>query len=379
MILPKALRGLPLALLCSLAPIQLAPLSAQEPAPPAPEACVGLAADADRLACYDRAMGRQFRPGSVEEAPAPPVVAPSTPQVAGPAPPRELMTQPLAGPAAGQDTEPPVVASLLDSRWELSRKAKLGTFGLRAYKPLYVLPGVWADEPNQFPASPAPGHSVEVSESQDNFEAKFQLSFKTKVAQEIFGQRGDLWFGYTQSSRWQVYNTADSRPFRETNYEPELMLVFGTRYRLLGLDGRLVGVALNHQSNGKDLPYSRSWNRVIGMVGLERHAWTLLVRPWWRLPEVAGEEDNPDIEDYVGRGDVLVVRRVRDHELSLMARHSLRGGERSHGAVELGWVFPIQRDLRGYLQIFLGYGESLIDYNASSTRIGLGISLLEWY
>ena len=76
---------------------------------------------------------------------------------------------------------------------------------------------------------------------------------------------------------------------------------------------------------------------------------------------------------------MLVVRRVRDHELSLMARHSLRGGERSHGAVELGWVFPIQRDLRGYLQIFLGYGESLIDYNASSTRIGLGISLLEWY
>ena len=62
-----------------------------------------------------------------------------------------------------------------------------------------------------------------------------------------------------------------------------------------------------------------------------------------------------------------------------MARHSLRGGERSHGAVELGWVFPIRRDLSGYLQIFHGYGESLIDYNASLTRIGLGISLLEWY
>ncbi len=269
--------------------------------------------------------------------------------------------------------------SLLDSRWELTRKAKLGTFGLRAYKPMYLLPVVYTDDPNQFPSSPVSRAFGRHSEQQDEVEAKFQISFKTKVAQEIFGDRGDLWFGYTQSSRWQVYNSEQSRPFRETNYEPELMLVFHTRYRLLGLDGRLLGVSLNHQSNGKDLPYSRSWNRIIGMVGFERQAWTLLVRPWWRLPEVAGEEDNPDIEDYVGRGDLLLVRRLRDHEISLLARHSLRGGERSHGALELGWVFPIRRELRGYLQIFHGYGESLIDYNASSTRIGLGISLLEWY
>ncbi|MDQ1348854.1 MAG: phospholipase, partial [Acidobacteriota bacterium] len=266
-----------------------------------------------------------------------------------------------------------------DGRWELSRKSKIGTFGMRAYKPVYLLPGFYSDSPNQFPASPAPGHSVSESENLDEVEAKFQISFKTKLWQEIFGPRGDLWFGYTQSSRWQVYNSVLSRPFRETNYEPELLLVFHTRYRLLGLDGRLLGVSLNHQSNGKDLPYSRSWNRIIGMVGFERQAWTLLVRPWWRLPEVAGEEDNPDIEDYVGRGDVLLVRRLRAHEITLMARHSLRGGEDSHGAVELGWVFPIHRELKGYLQVFHGYGESLIDYNASSTRIGLGISLLEWY
>ena len=367
MILPKALRGIGLVLLCSLVLIRAVPARCQEPETISPEACVGIAADADRLACYDRALGRDQRPGSVAE-------APPVPQ---PAPRSELMTRPA--PALAGPQEPPVASSLLDSRWELTHNAKLGTFGLRAYKPMYLLPAVYTEDPNQFPASPAPGHSVEVSESQDNFEAKFQISFKTKVAQEIFGDRGDLWFGYTQSSRWQVYSSADSRPFRETNYEPELLLVFHTRYQLLGLDGRLLGVSLNHQSNGKDLPYSRSWNRVIGMIGFERQAWTLMLRPWWRLPEVAGEEDNPDIEDYVGRGDALLVRRVRDHEISFMARHSLRGGERSHGALELGWVFPIHRDLRGYLQIFHGYGESLIDYNASSTRIGLGISLLEWY
>ncbi|MBP9143569.1 MAG: phospholipase A [Thermoanaerobaculia bacterium] len=386
MILPKALRGLALVLIHSLAPLAATSALAQVETI-SPEGCVGIDSDFERLACYDRAVGRHRRPGGIEEAPqatspdSAPESSPTTPQrepFVGPPPPAEMMARPaVAGGLA--EAGPPVASSLLDSRWELTRNAKLGTFGMRAFKPVYLLPAFYTDSPNQFPSSPEPGHSVTESENLDEVEAKFQISFKTKIAQELFGHRGDLWFGYTQSSRWQVYNSELSRPFRETNYEPELMLVFHTSYELLGLDGRLLGVSLNHQSNGTDLPYSRSWNRVIGMIGFERDAWTLVARPWWRLPEVAGGEDNPDLEDYAGRGDLLLVRRLREHEISLMARHSLRGGASSHGAVELGWVFPIHRDLKGYLQIFHGYAESLIDYNQSSTRIGLGISLLEWY
>lgn len=383
MILPKALRGLALVLTHSLAPLSAAPALAQEAAI-SPEGCVGLDSDAERLACYDRAVGRHRRPGGIGEAPpataedSPPQAPP--PQSAtfvGPPAPAELMARPVDAGGVGEEGSP-VASSLLDSRWELTRNAKLGTFGMRAYKPVYLLPAFYTDAPNEFPSSPAPDHSVTESENLDEVEAKFQISFKTKLAQEIFGHRGDLWFGYTQSSRWQVYNSETSRPFRETNYEPEAMLVFHTRYRLLGLDGRLAGVSLNHQSNGKDLPHSRSWNRIIGLVGFERQAWTLVVRPWWRIPESSDADDNPDIENYAGRGDLLLVRRLREHEITLMARHSLRGGESSHGAVELGWVFPIHRDLKGYLQIFHGYAESLIDYNQSSTRVGLGISLIEW-
>ena len=43
------------------------------------------------------------------------------------------------------------------------------------------------------------------------------------------------------------------------------------------------------------------------------------------------------------------------------------------------WSFPLVGNLRGYAEVFKGYGESLIDYNHNATYADLGISLLEWY
>lgn len=53
-------------------------------------------------------------------------------------------------------------------------------------------------------------------------ELKFQVSLKTKAAQNLFGTDADLWLGYTQMSHWQVYNENNSRPFRAHDYEPEI-------------------------------------------------------------------------------------------------------------------------------------------------------------
>ena len=103
------------------------------------------------------------------------------------------------------------------------------------------------------------------------------------------------------------------------------------------------------------------------------------MRPWTRLVEIIGRDDNPDISDYMGRGDATLVYSFGQQEISAVARHSLRGGDRSHGAVQIDWAFPIHRQLRGHLQWFSGYGESLIDYNHRASYFGLGISLLEWY
>jgi len=365
---------------------------AQEPQPDlvTPEACRAIETDASRLACYDAVFGRS--PSDTRAADAEANAARTSLDQQQAAKAQQSATQDAESDehrwlGAWFRTDDPMLrealanagkGSLLDSRWELAKDSKLGVFQLRGYKPLYLMPVFWTSDKNEMPHSPNPRNTVTEAQPLDNTEAKFQLSFKTKFAENLFGDNGDLWGAYTQSSRWQVYNGEESRPFRETNYEPEVMLVFRNNYSLGGWKGRMAGIGINHQSNGRSDPLSRSWNRVIFTVGLDRENWALVVRPWWRVPD-GNDDDNPDIEDYIGRGDAMLTYSKGGHEFTVLARHSLRTGDKSHGAVQLDWGFPIHRSFRGHIQAFHGYGESLIDYNHKATYIGLGISLLEWY
>ncbi|MFC5569449.1 phospholipase A [Lysobacter yangpyeongensis] len=357
-----------------------------------PQACVAIPVDADRLACYDAAMQRNAADTAAADQAAQAAKATRAliqqyerleRETLPPAERTRRIVSDLFRKEGGSVFDERIAnagkGSLLDSRWELAKDSKLGTFNFRAYKPVYLLPAFWSSDPNELPSSSNPTRVPAQPQSLDAVEAKFQLSFKTKVAQNLFGDNGDLWAAYTQSSRWQVYNADESRPFRETNYEPEVLLVFRNSYSLGGWRGRMFGIGVNHQSNGRADPVSRSWNRVIANIGLDREDWAVMIRPWWRIPDGRNADENPGIEDYVGRGDITVVRRWNDHELALMARHSLRTGANSRGAVQFDWGFPITRTLRGHVQVFDGYGESLIDYDHRALYLGLGISLLEWY
>ena len=220
---------------------------AQNPDPQDIRACTAMESDAQRLACYDRATGRNQLPAA-QKRNASETTPAKTPNVFS----HERTTN-----SAGNETAAvSAPLSLLDTRWELSPESKLGTFNLRGYKPIYVMPVFATSNQNQQPYSPNPANRVETSQDLQNIEAKFQLSLKTKIWQGVFGDVGDLWVGYTQSSLWQVYNAKESRPFRETDYEPEAMLIFNTNYQLFGWDGRLLGIGVDHQSNGQSDPLS---------------------------------------------------------------------------------------------------------------------------
>ena len=344
-------------------------------APATAEACVALASNADRLACYDALfkIPEAVKPHIVSEQRAAMEIAPEPENITG------KIAQSVSSVFASEGPKISPNLSLMDSRWELSPESKLGTWNIRAYQPVYLMPGFWTTDKNEYPQSPNPTNTVDEDQNLKSMEAKFQLSLKTKAVENLFGDNGDVWLGYTQSSRWQVYNGEESRPFRETNYEPEASLVFRTNYELLGLNGRLLGLTFNHQSNGRSDPLSRSWNRVMLNVGFERDNFALMLRPWYRLDEDAGDDNNPDIKDYVGRGDLTAFYRWNEHDFSLMLRHSLKGGDDARGAAQFDWAFPISGKLRGHFQLFDGYGESLIDYNHRATYVGLGVSLMNWY
>ncbi len=209
-------------------------------------------------------------------------------------------------------------------------------------------------------------------------EAKIQVSLKVPLNSEDIFMPGDgIYFGFTATSWWQVYASNISAPFRETNYQPEVWYMGGLDWHPLGGNtGFKVGI--EHQSNGRSQLLSRSWNRVYTTFMFEKDDFALAFRPWYRLreddkddPLDSDGDDNPDIERYMGHFDLTAAYRLNDHEFSMILRNNLRSENK--GAVELGWSVPIYGNIKGYMQYFNGYGESLIDYNISQERIGLGI------
>lgn len=268
-----------------------------------------------------------------------------------------LSSAALAQPAPGE-------RSLLGEAWALDPATE--RVDLSLYRTNYLLPVRHSDRVN-----PSHGAGVSGFDSQDK-EAKFQVSFKARVL-SADGRRWGGWLAYTQQSHWQVFHSAASRPFRETNYSPEAIVVYDPRIEVLGLRWRVAGLSFTHESNGQAAPLSRSWNRAIGHFGFERGDFALMLRPWTRLKEDPGRDDNPDITDYLGHGDLTLMLRSNENTFSLM----MRSGK---GAVQLGWISrKWLGPLRGYVQLFSGYGESLIDYNWRQKTLGIGVALNDMF
>lgn len=325
-----------------------APVFAQT-APAAIADCAAIAADLDRLACYDRAAGRAPAPPSADKPPAsetPPALAAKPP------------------PATGALRAP---ASLIDAAWGFEPDST--RYVIDFYNQNYLLVARHTDHVNTAPFQPL-FQAAGQQENLDNTEAKFQLSAKLRLW-TTEDRRWGVWAAYTQQNQWQVYNGDVSRPFRETNYMPEVFVSYRPGVDLGGgFKWNLLNVGYNHQSNGRSDVLSRSWDRIIATFGFERDNFALLAKAWHPFNY---KEHNPNIIDYYGYGNLTGIYKWRDNSFSLMARGNLSKGK---GAAELTWMSPrLLGHLRVYVQGFTGYGESLIDYNWNQSTIGFGIAL----
>lgn len=352
------------------------------------QACAAIAADTTaRLACFDT-WAQSQQPGAVAAAAAAgrapaqlPVTAVAPPADIAPAP--EVAVNIEGGCHAGQYTN-------LSRFWELEGGTDCGVFGIRGYRPI-SLSVVASNSVNTLPTSPAPGHNATAVTDFRTTENRIQLSVRTKVAQGLLTQgdvrKDSLWFGYTQQSYWQLFSGSLSRPFRTTDHEPEVVYVYPADFNLPGgWRMRYAGLGAVHQSNGQPLPLSRSWNRVYLMAGMEKgDEFTVSARIWQRLKESAANDDNPDISDLIGRGEITGYWNFnKSNTVGLTVRHSL--ASQAKGSVRLEWLKTLGDNpdaarpsgLRLHTQLFSGYGDSLIDYNRRRTVFSVGLSLVDF-
>ena len=199
---------------------------------------------------------------------------------------------------------------------------KNGQNGFLPHKPNYLLPisVVEIDKKGDLPAK--------------REEIKFQFSIKLRLCKT---EHWGWYFAYSQKSFWQAYDTDNSRPFRESNYNPELLLI---QYRK-NFSNQTIGLDLSpfeHESNGQTEPRSRSWNRASMTPSFKHNNFTFTLKHWERWSEkpkknsedITGDQ-NPDIWKFYGNNELAMQWSLGDFLLSIMGRQHL---EQKKGGVQ---------------------------------------------
>lgn len=237
--------------------------------------------------------------------------------------------------------------------------------------------------PDDEPALSANEPMYIVLGARDGLDARFQLSFKFRPFDErslpasVVPALGRLHFGYTQTSLWDLHG--DSKPFRDTSYRPSLFWQ-GRVSGGSGLAPAYLRGGYEHESNGRDGDRSRSIDMLFVQPAWRRDfadGRTLLFAPKFYV--YLDRSENPDIGRYRGNADWLL--RYGDENGWLLSAR-LRRGSGGYGSAQLDLSHPLRRPLFSrvggffYVQLFSGYGETLLDYDVKrppQLRVGFSI------
>ncbi|TBR80147.1 phospholipase [Campylobacter novaezeelandiae] len=233
-------------------------------------------------------------------------------------------------------------------------KGKLNAFGIKTYKMNYFLPLAY--------------NFASTNQDYNKMEAKFQISIKKHLFENLFGLNEKYYIAYTQTSWWQIYN--HSSPFRETNYQPEFFVDFPQNNEIF----KNLRLGLLHESNGQgdENLRSRSWNRIYLSSSFLYGNFLFTPRIWYRIPESKNTDDNPAIIHYMGNFDINLTYFNKKFFVNTLIRNNLKFSN-NKGALQIDLGYDLfDNGIYWYLQYFNGYGESLIDFNKKVQRLSSG-------
>jgi phospholipase A1 len=284
--------------------------------------------------------------------------------------------QSLLQPGEKPSADTTVETGAISERILKERQDAFNPYVLTAHKHNFILPVSYSTGINE---SVYEQNDVPLGNGLQPAEVKFQISLKSQLNENnILFEKDALSVGITLEAWWQLYSSSLSSPFRETNYQPEIFYMVPLLWGPFG-GNTAVMVGFEHQSNGQTQGLSRSWNRLYASLLYENGAFVAHVRPWYRIPEDAKEtpddpegDDNPDILDFMGHGEMGMSWRKYKKEYAVRVRGN---PSTNKGAITIGMTFPLFAKFRGFVQYFNGYGDSLIDYDHHQQRLGLGVAL----
>ncbi|MDX3774594.1 phospholipase A [Chromatiaceae bacterium AAb-1] len=331
----------------------------------AQEHCRDIADNSKRLECYDKA-NRRADVNSVAEQ-----------QV-------EVRLPPVPAQPELTEDDKPQVSGVVQTLWELDQPGKRGTFHLRTHQPSFILPYHYTSNINRQPYSPSRG-DADYQENYKQQDTKFQVSVRSKLLENIGLPGADLWFAYTQTSLWQLWNSEDSAPFRSTDYQPELIYVVPTddyfTDLVFGWNLSMLQFGLAHQSNGQSEPLSRSWNRIYAGLVFSRDNWGMTIKANRRISEDDDDNDNPDLTRMIGSTEITLARLSSQRSNMVLTRR-MNWHDFSKGSWQLDFTYPLNRNrldgIQLHLQLFSGYGETLLDYNHRQNSVGVGLLLFNF-
>ena len=213
------------------------------------------------------------------------------------------------------------------------------------------------------------GPSVGPPATKQNTNIKFQISIAQRLTRATLPWGTYLYLFYSQKCFWNVLE--NSMPMTDLNFNPGIGLT-----KPLFVKNRYIGkvsLIIEHESNGRDSIWSRSWNKVSlsANIMLSRN---LMVHGKLWIPIVDGM-NNQDILKYSGIFQTGFQAITNNRRFNFGVTLVKRQGWNLNFNTIVDVSFRILKSDNQflYLQYYNGYGEGLLDYKQFHSQLRLGL------